>query len=175
MSERAQAYLIIVVSILVPALVSALFFIAPPEFQHNIDLSFFPKFHATLNSLTAICLVTGVFFIKRKNIRYHRAFMLSAFLLSTVFLVSYVTYHSLSESTSYGGEGPLKYIYFFILITHIILAALILPLILFTFSRALNNKIDQHRKLARWTFPLWLYVAVSGVIVYFMISPYYSY
>lgn len=175
MSERAQSYLIIIVSILVPVVVAALFFISPPQVQHNLPLSFFPKFHALLNSLTALCLLVGIYFIKQKKIRQHRAAMLTAFFLSAVFLVSYVTYHTLSESTPYGGEGFIRYVYFFILITHIVLAALILPLILFTFAKALNNKIAEHRRLAKWTFPLWLYVAITGVLVYLMVSPYYSF
>lgn len=175
MNEKKISSIIIAVSILVPTLVAIMFFVSPPEISHHLDLSFFPKFHAFLNSLTAICLIIGVYFIKNKRIKAHRASMLSAFLFSTVFLVSYVIYHSLSESTKFGGEGVVKFIYLFILFTHIILATLILPLILFTFAKALNNKIDQHKKLAKWTFPLWLYVAVSGVIVYFMISPYYTY
>lgn len=175
MTERAQSYLIIIISVAVPLVVAALFFISPPQIQHNLPLAFFPKFHAILNSLTTICLLFGVYMIKQKNIRVHRASMLTAFFLSAVFLVSYVTYHSLSESTPYGGEGFLRYVYFFILLSHIILSALILPLILFTFSKALNNKIAEHRRLAKWTFPLWLYVAISGVLVYLMISPYYSF
>lgn len=175
MSEKTISTLIIIISIAVPSLVAVLFFVSPPEIQHNLNLSFFPKFHAVLNSLTALCLVLGVYYIKNKKIKIHRAFMLSAFALSAIFLISYVTYHSLSTPTPYGGDGFMKYVYYFILFTHIILAALILPLILFTFSKALNNKIAEHRKLARWTFPLWLYVAITGVLVYLMISPYYSY
>jgi len=174
MSEKVQSYIIILISILVPSLVSVLFFVSPPESQYTIDLSFFPRFHAILNSMTALCLLTGVFFVRNKKIKQHRMAMLTAFFLSAIFLVSYITYHSLSEPTSYGGEGLLKSIYYFVLITHIILAALILPLILFTFSKAINNNITAHRKLARWTFPLWLYVALSGVLVYLMISPYYN-
>lgn len=175
MSEKTVTTLIIIISIAVPALVAVLFFISPPEIQHNLNLAFFPKFHAILNSLTAICLIVGVYFIKNKKIKAHRASMLTAFALSTVFLISYVTYHSLSSPTKYGGEGLMKSVYYFILFTHIVLAALILPLILFTFSKALNNKINEHRKLAKWTFPLWLYVAITGVLVYLMISPYYTY
>lgn len=116
--------------------------------------------------------------------------MLSAFSLSTIFLISYITYHTLSnESTRYGDwnhdgvldnieivkAGVMRYVYYFILLTHIILAALILPLILFTFSKALTGKIEQHKKLAKWTFPLWLYVSVTGVLVYFLIAPFYHY
>jgi putative membrane protein len=187
--ERSISAVIISVSILVPIVVAILFFVSPPEIQHNINLGFFPPFHATLNTLTAICILTGVILIKNKQVKLHRTSMLTAFLLSTVFLVSYVTYHSLVEgSTKYGdidhngildaaeaaSAGIMRYLYYFILLTHIILAALILPLILFTFSKALNNKIAEHRKLAKWTFPLWMYVAVTGVLVYFMIAPYYA-
>lgn len=187
--ERSISAVIISVSILVPVVVALLFFLSPPEIQHNLDLGFFPPFHATLNSLTAICILFGVVMVKIKQIKLHRLSMLTAFLLSTVFLVSYVTYHSLTEgSTRYGdvdhngildsaeatAAGFLRYVYYFILLTHIVLAALILPLILFTFSKALNNKISEHRKLAKWTFPLWMYVAVTGVLVYFMIAPYYA-
>lgn len=186
--ERSISAVIITVSVLVPVVVAVLFFVSPPEIQHNLNLGFFPPFHAALNSLTALCILIGVFLIRNKQVKWHRASMLSAFLLSTVFLVSYVIYHSLAEgSTKYGdvdhngvldaaelaSAGFLRYIYYFILLTHIVLAALILPLILFTFSKALNNKIAEHRKLAKWTFPLWMYVAVTGVLVYFMIAPYY--
>lgn len=187
--EKAISYLIIGVSVLVPVVVALLFFVSPPDIQHNLNLGFFPPFHATLNSLTALSIGTGVFLIKRKNVKLHRAAMLFAFLLSTVFLVSYVTYHGLSEgSTVYGdvnGDGILsdaeraeagvmRSVYLFVLLTHIVLAALILPLILFTFAKALNGNIVQHRKLAKWTFPLWMYVALTGVLVYFLIAPYYN-
>lgn len=189
MKDQTISRIIIALSIAVPALVAILFFISPPDIKHNLDLGFFPKFHAFLNSLVAICILVGFYFIKSKNIRAHRTIMLSAFLLSTIFLVSYVTYHTLADgSTKYGDSdfngvlddvealaaGWMRYAYYFILLTHIVLAALILPLILFTFSKALTGKIDQHRKLAKWTFPLWLYVAVTGVLVYFMIAPYYA-
>ena len=173
MSERAVSIVIILLSIAVPALVAALFYVSPPAFATDMNLTFFPKFHATLNSLTALCLVVGVYFIKNKKIQQHRAAMMSAFFLSALFLLSYVTYHSLHESTPYPGEGLVRTIYLIILVSHIILAALILPLILFTFAKAINNKIAQHRKLAVWTFPLWLYVALSGVAVYLFMAPHY--
>ncbi|MCP4121668.1 MAG: DUF420 domain-containing protein [Bacteroidetes bacterium] len=174
MSERAVSILIMIVSILVPGLVAMLFYVSPPEFATDVNLTFFPKFHALLNSLTALCLITGSYFIRRKEIKKHRASMLTAFFLSAVFLLSYVTYHSLHESTSYPGTGLIRTIYLLILASHIILAALNLPLILFTFAKALNSKTAQHRKLARWTFPLWMYVAVSGVLVYLFMAPYYG-
>ena len=173
MKEGTLGIVIIVVSIAVPALVSALFFLNVPVENIPFDIRIFPKFHALLNGTTACCLLLGLYFIKKGKIKAHRRIMLTAFFLSTIFLVSYVTYHSLAESTKFGEEGIIRTIYFIILLSHILLAALILPLILFTFSKALQGKIDQHRRLAKWTMPLWLYVAISGVIVYFMISPYY--
>ena len=100
--------------------------------------------------------------------------MIAAFALSCLFLLSYVTYHALTESTKYGGEGWVRSVYFFILITHIILAAIIVPLVLFTMTRGLQKRYDKHRRVAKWTWPLWLYVAVTGVIVYLMLSPYYG-
>lgn len=165
--------IIIAISIIVPALVAYLFYSPALNLSTEIELSFFPKFHATLNSIASLALITGVYFIKKKNIIAHRASMLLAFAISCVFLLSYVFYHSVSTPTTYGGEGALKYIYYFILLTHIVLAVVVLPFILFTFYRALNNDIEKHRAIARWTFPLWLYVTITGVLVYFLISPYY--
>ncbi len=172
--ERTIAIGIIILSVAVPALVAVLFRMSPPAFAADMELTFFPKFHALLNSGTAVCLVTGVYFIRRKQRSRHKACMLTAFFLSAIFLLSYVTYHSLHESVPFPGTGWIRPVYFFILISHIILAALILPLILFTFAKALNNRFDQHRRLAVWTFPLWLYVAVSGVLVYLFMAPYYG-
>ena len=172
MSERLATIIIVIVSVLVPVLVAVLLKVQPPEFAANLNLTFFPKFHASLNSLTAICLFIGIWFIKNKKIKQHRATMLTAFFLSTVFLISYVTYHSLQEESSVY-EGSFRMVYLIILLTHIVLSALIMPLILLTFWKAINNKIEQHRKLAKWTFPLWLYVAISGVSVYVFMAPYY--
>ena len=171
MSERKINALIIGVSILIPAIIAVLFY--TPVFKSEFKISFLPKFHAMLNSGVAVLLLTGVFFIKKKNTTAHRFCMVGALILSTIFLLSYVTYHSSAESTSFGGEGFLKYVYYFILLTHIVLAAVILPLVLFTVTRALQGNFERHKKIARWTFPLWLYVAVSGVLVYILISPYY--
>lgn len=172
-NEKLFRNLIIGISIAVPLVVVVLFLIPPPEAELGIDMTIFPLFHAVLNSITSLLLIAGFVFIKKKQIDRHRYVMLGAFVLSAIFLVSYVVYHTFTTSTPYGGEGFIRYIYFFILITHIILAAVILPFILFTFYRALTGKIEAHRKIARWTFPVWLYVTVTGVIVYLMISPYY--
>jgi putative membrane protein len=173
MSEKLVRNIIIVISLAVPALVTALFYVAPPQLELGIDLKFFPRFHAILNSLTTVALLIGLLFIQQKNIKGHRASMMTAFGLSSIFLVSYVFYHSMSEPTTYGGEGVLKIIYYIILISHIILAAAVLPFILFTFYRALNDEIAKHKKIAKITFPIWLYVAITGVLVYVLISPYY--
>jgi putative membrane protein len=130
--------------------------------------------NAIFNSFTFVFLLAALYFIKQKNITLHKRFIFAAFTSTTFFLLSYVTYHYLTESTSYGGEGPLKYIYFFILITHILLAIVIVPLALITVTRGLNMQVEKHRKIARWTMPLWLYVSLTGVLVYLMIAPYYA-
>lgn len=144
-----------------------------PEDVFPFDIHILPALHAILNSLTAVALVTAVAFIKRKNIKAHRTMVLIAMGLSALFLVSYVLYHFATDPTSYGGEGFIRYVYFFLLISHIILAAAILPFILFTFIRGYTMQVKEHRSIARWTFPLWLYVAITGPICYLMLMPYY--
>ena len=111
--------------------------------------------------------------IKQKKIEYHRTFMMSAFILSSIFLVSYVIYHNQVESTKFGGEGVIKYLYYVILLTHIVLAAIVVPFVLLAIYYAWTKQIEQHKKIVKWTWPIWTYVAISGVIVYLMISPYY--
>lgn len=140
----------------------------------DIDFSFLPPFHATLNAITAVVLLAALYFIKNKNIEAHKKSMLLAIGLSVLFLLSYVVYHFTTEETRFGGVGTIRYVYFFILITHVILAAVILPFILFTFNRAITNQITKHKKLARWVFPIWLYVAITGPLCYFMLKPYYQ-
>ncbi len=165
--------LIIIASMLVPAVVAVLYFVSIPKVNIGFDLVWFPRFNAIMNTLTTIMLLCGLVFIKQKNITAHKYCMTTAIILSVFFLLSYVTYHSMAESTSYGGEGMLMYVYYFVLITHIILAAIIVPLVLVTFVRALMEDFTKHRKIAKWTLPLWLYVTVTGVLVFLMISPYY--
>ena len=138
-----------------------------------VDFSFLPPFHATLNALAAVALIAALYFIKNKNIQAHRKSIYVAMGLSILFLLSYVTYHITTPETKFGGEGTIRYIYFFLLITHVILAAVILPFILFTFIRAYTGQIDRHRAMARWVYPLWLYVAISGPVCYLMLRPYY--
>jgi len=142
------------------------------ELPFNVHL--FATVNAILNSLVSILLVVGLIAVKNAKYELHRNVMMSAMVLSLLFLVSYICHHLFSESTSYGGEGVMKSVYYFILITHIILAAVILPFILYTSYRALVAEWPAHRKLAKITWPIWFYVSVTGVIVYLMISPYYN-
>lgn len=162
--------LIIAVSILIPVVVAVLFGVKVPGY----DFSFLPPIYATINGITAVLLVAAVIAIKNKKQKLHERLMKTCILLSVLFLVMYVLYHMTSDSTPYGGEGPLRYVYFLILITHILLSVIIIPLVLFTYVRAWSGDFARHRALAKYTFPLWLYVAVTGVIVYWMISPYYK-
>jgi putative membrane protein len=157
-------------SIAVPLVVAVLFTVRIPNVA---PLSFLPPVYATINGITAVLLVLAVIQIKRGNRFGHELLMKSCIVLSALFLVMYVAYHMTSDSTPYGGVGPIRYLYFFILISHILLSIVIIPLVLFTYVRAISGRFYKHRKLARITFPLWLYVAVTGVIVYIMISPYY--
>jgi putative membrane protein len=163
--------LIIVLSITIPVVVALLF--GMPRVK-GYDFSFLPPIYATINGFTAIFLIGAVIAIKNKNQRLHERLVKLCMLLSVLFLVMYVLYHLTSEATPYGGEGAIRYMYFFILITHILLSIAVIPFVLFTFSRALSGNFERHRRLAKFTFPLWLYVAVTGVIVYLMISPYYK-
>ena len=133
-----------------------------------------PTLNAVLNSLTAVALLVGFYFIRQKNVLAHRASMGTAFALGGLFLLSYVAYHSQVDSTHFGGAGVLRGIYFFLLLTHISLAVVTVGLVLFTLYFALTGQYTKHKAIARWTFPVWLYVSVTGVVVYFMISPYYT-
>ena len=137
-------------------------------------LTFLPPIYATINGVTALLLITAVLAIKKGNRKVHERFMKLAILCSVLFLVMYVAYHMTSDSTPFGGEGAIRYVYFFILITHIVLSIAIIPLVLITYVKALAQRFDKHKKIAKITFPIWLYVAITGVIVYLMISPYYA-
>jgi putative membrane protein len=139
----------------------------------GIDFSFLPPVHASLNALTAVILLFAFYQIKQKNVEGHRKAIYTAMLTSGLFLLSYVLYHFTTPETRFGGEGTIRVVYFILLISHVVLAALILPFIFFTFIRAYTGQFEQHRKMARWVFPLWLYVAVTGPICYLMLKPYY--
>lgn len=180
---------IIFVSILIPIVVAILFSIKLKDFGIIVaPLSFLPPIYASINGLTAVLLIAAVISIKNGNRKLHEKLMTSAIACSLVFLVMYVAYHLTADSTKFGDSnhngiveitelaavGSLRLVYFGILITHIILSVIIIPMVLFTYVRALSQQFDRHKKLARITFPIWLYVAVTGVIVFLMISPYYA-
>ncbi|MDX5321326.1 MAG: DUF420 domain-containing protein [Bacteroidota bacterium] len=161
---------IIALSIGLPLAVAALFGIKIP----GVDLSFLPPIYASINALTAVLLIVAFMAIKNGNRGLHEKLMRTNMVLSALFLVMYVAYHITSDTTYYGGTGFMKGFYQSILASHIILSIVLIPLVLITFVRALSEQFDRHRKLAKITFPIWLYVAVTGVMVYWMISPYYG-
>lgn len=172
--EKKYNKFIVAVSIIIPLVVAVLFSVKLKDFGFNVEpLSFLPPIYATTNGLTAIVLVWAVIAIKKGNRKLHERLMTFAIALSVGFLVMYVAYHMTADSTKFGGEGVMRYVYFFILVTHILLSIAIIPLVLITYVRALAQRFDRHKKIAKITFPLWLYVAVTGVVVYLMISPYY--
>ena len=169
LDEKKYNKLIIALSIIIPVAVAILFGI-------KIDLElpvFLPPIYATINAITALILILAVVQIKKGNRQGHEKLIKFAIVLSVLFLVLYVLYHMTSDSTPFGGEGAIKYIYYFILLTHILLSIVVIPFVLITYVRGITNNIEKHKKIAKITFPLWLYVAVTGVIVYVMISPYY--
>ena len=173
--EKKYNKFIIAVSIVIPVVVAILFGVKLKDFGINVEpLSFLPPIYATINGITAIVLILAVLAIKNGKRKLHEQLMTSAIALSIAFLVMYVAYHMTADSTKFGGEGVIRYVYFFILITHILLSIAIIPLVLISYVRALSKSFDRHRKIAKITFPLWLYVAVTGVVVYLMISPYYA-
>lgn len=167
---------IILLSVAIPLVVALLFGVNLRKLGYDVKpLSFLPPIYATINGITAVVLIAAVWAIKNGKRKLHENLMKFAILLSVLFLAMYVAYHMTSDSTKFGGEGAIRYIYYFILITHICLSVIIIPFVLVTYVRALAQKFDKHKKLAKITFPLWLYVAVTGVIVYLMISPYYNF
>lgn len=168
--EKKYKGWIIALSIAIPIVVAVLFTVKIPGVER---LGFLPPIYASINALTAIILVTAVVQIKKGNRKTHERLMKTAIVLSALFLVMYVIYHMTSDSTPYGGEGFIRNVYFFILISHILLSIVVIPFVLVTYVRALAERFDKHKKIAKITFPLWLYVAISGVVVYLMISPYY--
>jgi putative membrane protein len=159
-----------ILSVAIPLVVAILFLIKIP----NVDsLTFLPPIYATINAITAIVLTLAYLAIKNKNILIHGRLMKIAIGLSVIFLIMYVAYHMTSDPTPYGGSGILRTTYYFILISHILLSIGIIPLVLVTYVRAISNLFIEHKKIARYTFPFWMYIAVTGVIIYLMISPYY--
>ncbi len=136
--------------------------------------TFLPPIHAGINALAAVVLLVSLIFIKLGQVKLHRATMVLAMFLSVLFLLSYVAYHMTNDPTRFGGVGPVRTVYFLLLVSHIVFAAVSLPFILFTFIAGWTNRFAAHRKLARWVFPLWLYVAITGPICYWMLRPYYE-
>jgi putative membrane protein len=173
--ETKYNKLIVVLSVAIPLVVALLFGVNLKKLGFDVQpLSFLPPIYAAINGLTAILLVAAVIAIKNRNRKLHENLMKSAIACSVAFLGMYVAYHMTSDSTKFGGEGAIKYLYYFILITHIILSIIIIPLVLTTYVKAWSEQFDKHKKIAKITFPIWLYVAVTGVVVYLMISPYYA-
>lgn len=160
---------IVISSIAIPLVVAVLFGV-----KVDVELPIFlPPIYATINAVTSIVLIVAVWAVKSGNIKLHKKLMKTAILLSVLFLIFYVAYHMTSDSTKFGGEGTLKYVYYIVLISHILLSIIVIPFVLITFVRGITNDIEKHKKIAKFTFPLWLYVAITGVVVYVMISPYY--
>lgn len=165
--EKKYNRIIVVLSIVLPLAVAALFGIKL-DFELPI---FLPPIYASINALTAVILITAIVAIKKGNRKAHENLIKVAISLSVLFLVMYVLYHMTSDSTSY--EGDYRTIYLFILISHIVLSIAVIPFVLITYVRGILGKFEAHKKIAKYTFPLWLYVAVTGVVVYIMIAPYY--
>lgn len=172
-NDKKARLLILTVSFVVFAAVVVL-----SKVKLEVDLGFNPHIFATINaiinSIVSVLLVAALITVKQKKYTLHKNIMIAAMLLSVLFLVSYIAHHLFNGETKFGGEGSLKSVYYFILLTHIPLAAIILPFILFTAYRGLTAEFGRHKKMARYTFPLWLYVSITGVLVYILISPYYT-
>lgn len=168
-NEKNYRILIITLSVLIPLVVAALF-----RVKVDIQLPvFLPPVYAGINALTSLVLIVALWAIKNKKIKLHKSLMKTALALSALFLVLYVLYHMTSVSTPYGGEGIKRYIYYFILTSHILLSLAVVPFVLIALLRGITADFEKHKKIARIAFPLWLYVAVTGVLVYLMIAPYY--
>lgn len=168
--KSKQGAWIILISLLIPTLITLIFYMDKAE---GYDFSFLPVTYAITNGLTFCLLLLAFRAIKKKDITQHKRLMYLCLGLGLYFLVAYVLYHSTTPNTTFGGDGSIRTIYYVILLSHILLSAVIVPLILITYVRALNQRYDRHKKIARITLPLWLYVTLTGVIVYLMISPYY--
>ena len=162
--------LVITASVLVPVVVAILFTVRIPDAE---PLTFLPPIYAGINALTSLLLIAALYFIKNGHRKIHEVLMKVCIGLSLIFLVMYIAYHMTTDPTPFGGEGVIKYVYYFILISHILLSIVVIPLVLTSYTRAISSEFISHKKISKITFPVWLYVAVTGVIVYLMISPYY--
>jgi putative membrane protein len=174
-SDKGVIRWISVIAVIVPVVVAVLLFM-PSKIDVASDWVYFlPHLNAVINSAATVALIAGVIYIKKGNIDYHRAAMTAAFGLGAIFLVSYVIYHATAESTTFGGEGWIRPVYYFILITHIVFAAVALFPILLAYYYGYTDQRAKHKKVVKFAFPIWLYVTVTGVVVYLMIRPYYSF
>jgi putative membrane protein len=172
--EKKYKKIITALSVVIPIAVAALFGVNLRSLGFDVaPLMFLPPLYATINGITAILLIGAVLAIKKGNKKLHEKLNTAAIACSLLFLLMYIAYHMTSDSTTFGGEGLIKYVYYFILITHIALSIIVIPLVLITYMKAKLGLFTAHKKIAKKTFPIWLYVAVTGVIVYLMISPYY--
>lgn len=160
-----------IISIAIPVVVAILFGV---RVDYELPI-FLPPIYSSLNALTAVLLILALIAIKSKKIKLHQRLMQTCIALSLVFLVMYIAYHMTTDPTPFGGEGFTKSMYFFILISHILLSIALIPLVLISYVRAFQEEFPAHKKISKITFPIWLYVAVTGVVVYLMISPYYVY
>ncbi|MDB5011939.1 MAG: hypothetical protein JWQ25_141, partial [Daejeonella sp.] len=172
---RSIIGLSIFVTLVVSILQAKIFNFFPDKSVIPTWVFFLPKLNAILNGSCTILLLISLYFIKQRKVNIHKKLNITAFLFSCLFLVSYIIFHSTGIVTKYGGDGIIKGVYYFILITHIVLAAIVLPVVLFSFSSGLQLQVEKHRKLVRLSFPIWLYVTITGVVVYLMISPYYTF
>lgn len=187
-NDKLYFRIILAISIAIPVVVALLLLIPGKEnLSNSFDVTFLPKLNAIINSAVTLLLIAGFIAIRNKKQNTHKSFMLTAFFLSGLFLVSYVTYHFLASESKFGdlnhdgvldaaenaAAGSTRYIYYFILLTHILLSTAIVPMVLFTIYRSFAGQFEKHRKLAKWTLPVWLYVSITGVVVYLLIAPYY--
>jgi putative membrane protein len=177
MEESSKIYkrLFIIISLLIPMIV-ALLLLMPKGDSGEVGSWIFslPFFNAIINTLTALLLILGYYFVKNGKVNSHKMSMIGAFTLGTLFLIGYVIYHYNVPSTKFGGEGTIRYVYFALLLSHVLLSIVVVPMVLSAMYFALFGKIEKHKKMVKYTFPIWLYVSISGVLVYAMISPFYA-
>ncbi|QES90893.1 DUF420 domain-containing protein [Rhizosphaericola mali] len=174
MQQKQYKKTIVLLTVAINGLIALAYFLPKHSLFKSLHYSLIPLANATLNGLTFLSLVAAFISIRRKKIKTHRFFVLLAFAFTSIFLVLYLLYHFSMPTTKFGGSDSMKLFYLFILLTHIILAAVIVPLALYTMSLALTHQISKHRKIAKWSMPIWLYVSFTGVLVYILISPYYA-
>jgi len=174
--ERGMRRFVWTAAAAIPVVVALLYVLPAPGDLDPVTqqrLFLLPRLNALLNGTAFVCLLAAYAAVRSKRIALHKRLTTTALALSVLFLLSYVAFHATTESTKFGGTGAVRTVYFVILLSHILLSAIIVPLVLFTWVRGLRMEVEQHRRIARWTWPLWLYVTFTGVVVYFMIAPYY--